>query len=1838
MIISYQNNFDSFVSMRYGQHLQKKPEIENKKSGQPPGPKPVEFKKSVWNANKSEITHSQQSYKEKGKDSRRFISWILKHQFPKMFSELSFEGDVNDKRQLQVYGDMLNRNIAGSYEYFGYTINQLPSRKCILMYYHPNVFAFLIQDRNRKEVLFKKLDLHSKPRKKLPKLFGYLFGDFDIFSIRNVVIESVNDIEHDGYNFTDGCGEMSISVAKELFRHSHNHHEAWDGMGMFVPSLIQIRFPGIKGVLLLNKELPGRVVRIRPSMQKLNLWELVESETFPKVKILPSCILGSSIPTFSFHRLDAQSLTLLIQRGIDPIKIRKRAKQYIDSVRYASIDVSRGMNLLFITRNSEYRVCLGLIQSYIQTGCRDASVLNQIYELLSMYQKKELSRWNKRARDGNTDFKIRLPCESAYLYGGCDATGYLKSGQCYAAVTINNEKTVLKGMIAVYRNPCYHPSDILILEAVEMSSELVNVILFPTVGKRPHQHETSGGDLDGDKFTVIWDSELVPKTFQEPFDYRAENLLRIVQEYSISKQIPVSTSHIDTSALLGFGTEQKGYSIRELTKPSRNILPRIDSLIRKWRKHMGDDSNIDDVLNAMFNCVVDNEDNLPDIDRILRALETDINLKSETLSPFNAENDWFVSEMTQCVKHIKLFESQFLKIQMLRLTIVEGASQLIALEPSAFTLFETSVHEEIELAQRVIHHFSDQLEQVHTIGMLSNDAELLANSIGKRFSKKMEILFRTSVENLAKEVKQKSPENVDQALLAMERLNEMSGFDWTEVSDAMNSFEKLEDILQQGNQAKVRQDQFVKSVQKIVDSYDRKVEQETHTVHTTMDVLSLLLELEVQFLDQARILPIYDYRPTILGFINTSRLSMIIAGTGSGKSTCVPQYLLNEMIISGKATPTRRIGIAQPRRKATVALAEFMSTFRDSSLGGTVGFHIGKEKSVTRRNYTMIECMTFGILLGKSVSDPYFSQYSVLFIDEVHENSPDLFMLFGSIFLALNLNPDLKIVLMSATINPQPLLDYFGNISLCKVEVPHNFPIKLEYRPCDQSEVIGKAIEEAILIHQKNPIDEHPDILVFLPLVKNILQACTQLEKMSKEKEIADLIALPFYSRLEEEKKKRVTNRSICGKGNFRRVIFSTNIAETSLTLPELGYVIDSGLQLHVHREVNSEIITRKQGRCSQSAAIQRRGRIGRTSPGTCICLYSKSDFIVNFASYQNVDYSDLSFPILGMIKNKIDIAAFPWYQKPSDDDIAETFLLLEELGMLVKQDNEPLVTFIQSDLVSLTTFGELAITLRGTGLTIRQVRFLFESVKFGILKEAIVLFSFILSGVSPKKKKEEGGDEEFDLLDSEDDDDEDDDDEFDGNEQFDERFEYYKWYRNSDSSLETLLYHYNEWLKDKKYEPFKGSRMNRFKRVKRELQSAMQRHDILKKLENGTFHRSDDPIGECLLCSYFSNIGDVTLSSAHPKTREINSALKLINQSLGPVGIIESSETSRYGFKNYLLLMHLGVQVDNESIHSASEYDPDENLVPEGLTFGDFFQFPKNTDSTNDAVDDVVSKLHKSAISEPEKTENTDLTESEFPILSMEPVSTPSLDLMQLIQKSISGPVVNIFNSFLKHAPTSLSSSTSIEDDSSDKSQTDDQESLQSATQSDTLSVPIADPSALSHTVTQPTKKATKSTPSRSPTHELFRKLLDSPVINLSKDSLSLSNTCNASEKINSLIPNNTAAPMVTPSASTLTELCNDTEITGKGNVRLGTSRLDQEEKESYTLYNRIHRTKTKIIPKIISPPFQYFYLTTVKHGKTLFVSQLHRVRVDLSSLPFRWRERLSVFDSVNLNEDQEW
>ncbi|HET9445242.1 MAG TPA: ATP-dependent RNA helicase HrpA [Steroidobacteraceae bacterium] len=396
-------------------------------------------------------------------------------------------------------------------------------------------------------------------------------------------------------------------------------------------------------------------------------------------------------------------------------------------------------------------------------------------------------------------------------------------------------------------------------------------------------------------------------------------------------------------------------------------------------------------------------------------------------------------------------------------------------------------------------------------------------------------------------------------------------------------------------------------------------------------------------------LPIVAHREEIAKALQERQLIVVCGATGSGKTTQLPKICLE----AGRGT-FGLIGHTQPRRIAARAIASRVA----AELGTTVGAAVGFQVRFTDRTGpdTRLKVMTDGILLRELEHDRQLRNYDTLIIDEAHERSLNIDFLLGVLKRVLPQRPDLRVVITSATIDPQRFSDFFGGAPIIEVS-GRSYPVDVRYRPLiDDDEDSELSLTEGIVAAvQELDREDRGDVLVFLPGEKQIRETS---EALSKARLHATEV-LPLYSRLSTRDQELIFE-----KHGARRIVLATNVAETSLTVPGMRHVVDSGLARISRYSVRGKVQRLPIEPISQASADQRKGRAGRESPGICIRLYAQDDFALRPPfTPPEVLRTNLASVILQMAALELgEPQEFPFVDPPDTRQINDGYKLLQEL------------------------------------------------------------------------------------------------------------------------------------------------------------------------------------------------------------------------------------------------------------------------------------------------------------------------------------------------------------------------------------------------------------------------------------------------------------------------------------------------------------------------------------------------------------------------------------------------
>ena len=400
-------------------------------------------------------------------------------------------------------------------------------------------------------------------------------------------------------------------------------------------------------------------------------------------------------------------------------------------------------------------------------------------------------------------------------------------------------------------------------------------------------------------------------------------------------------------------------------------------------------------------------------------------------------------------------------------------------------------------------------------------------------------------------------------------------------------------------------------------------------------------------------LPVHEKLEEIKKAIAENQVTIICGETGSGKTTQLPKICLE--LGRGAAG---LIGHTQPRRLAARSVAERIAEELKSEIGSAVGYKVRFTDHTSRD--ACVKLMTDGILLAETQTDRYLAAYDTIIIDEAHERSLNIDFLLGYLKQLLPRRPDLKVIITSATIDAERFSQHFNGAPVLEVS-GRTYPVEILYRPLTSKDEDDAEVEltDAIV----DAADElarygEGDILVFLPGEREIREAAEALRKSTLRRN--DEI-LPLFARLSHAEQHKIFHPT----GAKRRIVLATNVAETSLTVPGIKYVIDTGLARVKRYSARAKVEQLHVEKISQAAARQRSGRCGRVSAGVCIRLFSEEDFNIRTEfTDPEIVRSNLAAVILRMAALKLgDVAAFPFLEMPDSRYINDGFQVLLELG-----------------------------------------------------------------------------------------------------------------------------------------------------------------------------------------------------------------------------------------------------------------------------------------------------------------------------------------------------------------------------------------------------------------------------------------------------------------------------------------------------------------------------------------------------------------------------------------------
>lgn len=466
-------------------------------------------------------------------------------------------------------------------------------------------------------------------------------------------------------------------------------------------------------------------------------------------------------------------------------------------------------------------------------------------------------------------------------------------------------------------------------------------------------------------------------------------------------------------------------------------------------------------------------------------------------------------------------------------------------------------------------------------------------------------------------------------------------------------------------------------------------------------------------------LPITQLKDRIVEAVAGHRVVVIAGDTGSGKTTQIPK-----MCIEAGRGKKGLIGCTQPRRIAAVSVSQRVA--EETGDSGAVGYKIRFRDRTSSR--TRIKFMTDGVLLAETAGDRSLKQYDTVIIDEAHERSLNIDFLLGYLKTLLPDRPDLRVIISSATIDTEKFSAHFGDAPIINVS-GRTYPVTVGYLEheepdfLDAETYVDLAVQEAVSLEENFPAG---DVLIFMPTERDILDTVDMLhQKLRGRPEI-----LPLFGRLQAKDQRRIFQPS-----RRTRIIVATNIAETSITVPGIRYVIDTGLARIARYSPRSRTTSLQVSRISRASCDQRAGRCGRTGPGRCIRLYTEEDYLSRPEYTQpEIQRSNLAEVILQMISLRLGSPGeFPFLDPPAPRSIRDGYQVLLELGAITPEN-------------TLTARGRI---MAGLPLDPSISRIILEAAETGALRE-IMIIAAGLSIQDPRIRpadKEEKADEKHRLF-----------------------------------------------------------------------------------------------------------------------------------------------------------------------------------------------------------------------------------------------------------------------------------------------------------------------------------------------------------------------------------------------------------------------------------------------------------------------------------------------------------
>ncbi|PCH34704.1 nucleoside triphosphate hydrolase protein [Wolfiporia cocos MD-104 SS10] len=436
-----------------------------------------------------------------------------------------------------------------------------------------------------------------------------------------------------------------------------------------------------------------------------------------------------------------------------------------------------------------------------------------------------------------------------------------------------------------------------------------------------------------------------------------------------------------------------------------------------------------------------------------------------------------------------------------------------------------------------------------------------------------------------------------------------------------------------------------------------------------------------KILEMRKMLPVYAQRNEVLKMFSDNQIVIIVGETGSGKTTLIPQFVCYSDLPHTKG---KLVACTQPRRVAAMSVAKRVADELDVPLGKQVGYSIRFE-NMTEPGTTFLQYMTDGMLLREAMNDPDLQRYSTIILDEAHERTLSTDILIGLLKSLAKRRSDLKIIIMSATLDALKFQKYFSS-SETREPAPllrvrgRMHPVEVFYTQEPEPDYVEAAIRTVLMIHRA---EDPGDILLFLTGEEEIEDACRKIKLEADDlvnqdpESVGPLICIPLYSSLPPQQQQRIFDPApsprVPNGPPGRKIVVSTNIAETSLTIDGIVYVVDPGFSKQKVYNPRIRVESLLVSPISKASAQQRAGRAGRTRPGKCFRLYTEKDFMKELEeqTHPEILRSNLSNTVLELVKLGIkDLVRFDYVDAPAPETLMRALELLNYLSALDDDGN----------------------------------------------------------------------------------------------------------------------------------------------------------------------------------------------------------------------------------------------------------------------------------------------------------------------------------------------------------------------------------------------------------------------------------------------------------------------------------------------------------------------------------------------------------------------------------------